>query len=167
MANLTEINLNCHCHFRCDHFTRASYIQFFFFNWRIIALQGCAGFYCTTTRIRCKCTCIPSLLSSPLQVITKHQAELPVLYSSFPLAIYFTHGSILFQSYSLHLSHLLFPPLCPQVCSLCLYLYSCSANRFISQGCTVLIVQVEQIEPDKSLVSHDPSDGHPLGKPSG
>ena len=29
-----------------------------------------------------------------LYVITEHQAELPVLYSSFPLAIYFTHGSI-------------------------------------------------------------------------
>ena len=33
-------------------------------------------------------TPIPSL-----QVITEHRAELPVLYSSFPLAIYFTHGS--------------------------------------------------------------------------
>ena len=29
----------------------------------------------------------------PLCVITEHQAELPVLYSSFPLAVYFTHGS--------------------------------------------------------------------------
>ena len=27
-------------------------------------------------------------------VITAHQAELPVLYSSFPLAMYFTHGSV-------------------------------------------------------------------------
>ena len=31
--------------------------------------------------------CIPPL-------ITEHQAELPVLYSSFPLAICFTHGSV-------------------------------------------------------------------------
>ena len=30
----------------------------------------------------------------PLQVITEHQAELPVLYISFPLAISFTHGSV-------------------------------------------------------------------------
>ena len=44
-------------------------------------------------------TCIPSSLSfsptSPipsLQVITEHRAELPVLYSSFPLAICFTHS---------------------------------------------------------------------------
>ena len=28
-----------------------------------------------------------------LQVIAEHQAELPVLHSSFPLAIYFMHGS--------------------------------------------------------------------------
>ena len=26
--------------------------------------------------------------------ITEHRAELPVLYSSFPLASYFTHGSV-------------------------------------------------------------------------
>ena len=30
----------------------------------------------------------------PTQVITEHQAELPVLYSRFPLAICFTHGSV-------------------------------------------------------------------------
>ena len=30
----------------------------------------------------------------PLWVITEHQAELHVLYSSFPLAICFTHGSV-------------------------------------------------------------------------
>ena len=28
-----------------------------------------------------------------LQLVAEHRAELPVLYSSFPLAIYFTHGS--------------------------------------------------------------------------
>ena len=30
----------------------------------------------------------------PLQVITAHQAGLPVFYSSFPLAIYFTHDNV-------------------------------------------------------------------------
>ena len=30
----------------------------------------------------------------PPKVITEHQAELPVLYSSFPLAICFKHGNI-------------------------------------------------------------------------
>ena len=34
------------------------------------------------------------LTPPPLQVITEHWAELPVLYSSFPLAIYLAHGSV-------------------------------------------------------------------------
>ena len=47
------------------------------------------------------CTYIPSFLDLhpiPLYpthvIIREDQAELPVLYSKFPLAIYFTHGSI-------------------------------------------------------------------------
>ena len=45
---------------------------------------------------------IPSLLPLPprsipsLQVITELQAELPVLWSSFPLAIYLTHGGCMY-----------------------------------------------------------------------
>ena len=34
----------------------------------------------------------------------------------------------MFQCYILNLSHPLLPPLCPQVCSLCLHLYSCPAS---------------------------------------
>ena len=30
----------------------------------------------------------------PFQIITEHKAELPVLYSRFPLAVCFTHGSV-------------------------------------------------------------------------
>ena len=30
----------------------------------------------------------------PFQVVTEHQAEFPVLYSSFPLVIHFTHSSV-------------------------------------------------------------------------
>ena len=83
---------------------------------------------------------IPSLLSlpptlpiPPLQVVTKHQADLPVLCSCFPLAIYFTFGSVYM---SMPLSHFVpaypSPCLCPQVYSPHLRLYSCSAIRFIS-----------------------------------
>ena len=52
---------------------------------------------------------IPSVLRLPptlpipsLQVITKHRADLPVLCSCFPLAIYFTFGSVYM---SMPLSH--------------------------------------------------------------
>ena len=70
-----------------------------FFNWRITALQCCSGF-CYTTWISSTCTHSPSFLDLPpspiphLQVIPEHQAEFPGLYGSFPIPIYFTHGSI-------------------------------------------------------------------------
>ena len=43
-------------------------------------------------------------------------AAIYVLYSSFPQAIYFTHGNVyICQCYSLNLCHPLLPPLYPQV----------------------------------------------------
>lgn len=54
-----------------------------------------------------------------------------MLYRSFALAICFVHGNVYT---SILLSQLVLPSpslLCPQVCSLCLNLYSCPANRFI------------------------------------
>ena len=74
----------------------------------------------------------PTLPISPLQVVTKHRADPPVLCSCFPLATYFTFGSIYM---SMLLSH--FVPAyashspCPQVHSVCLRLYSCLAPRFL------------------------------------
>ena len=38
----------------------------------------------------------------------------------------------MFPCYSLNSSHPLLPTLCPQVCSVCLHLHYCPANRFIS-----------------------------------
>ena len=62
---------------------------------------------------------------------TKQGADLPVLCSCFPLAIYFTFGSVYM---SVQLSHFVpaypSPSLCPQVHSLCLHLYSCPAPKF-------------------------------------
>ena len=49
---------------------------------------------------------LPSCLS---RSSTEHQAELPVLYSSFPLANHFTHIVYLCQSQSSQSSHPLFP----------------------------------------------------------
>ena len=71
---------------------------------------------------------ISSLLSLPP---TKHWADLTVLCGCFPLAIYFTFGSVYM---SMPLSHFIpaypSPSPCPQVHSLCLCLYSCPAPRF-------------------------------------
>ena len=73
----------------------------------------------------------PTLPIPPLQVVTKHRADLPVLCSCFPVAIYFTFGSVYM---SMPLSHFIpaypSPSPCPQVHSLCLCLYSCPAPRF-------------------------------------
>ena len=74
----------------------------------------------------------PTLPLPPLQVVTKHRADLPVLCGCFPLAIYFTFGSLYM---SMTLSHFVpayhSPSPYPQVHSLHLRLYSCPAPRFI------------------------------------
>ena len=72
----------------------------------------------------------PTLPTPPLQVVTKHRADLPVLCDCFPLAIYSTFGSVYV---SMPLSHFVpaYPSHSPcQVHSLCLCLYSCPAPRF-------------------------------------
>ena len=64
-------------------------------------------------------------------MVTKHRADLPVLCGCFPLAIYFTSGSVYM---SMPLSHFVpaypSPSPCPQVHSLRLHLYSYPAPRF-------------------------------------
>ena len=84
------------------------------------------------------CPHIPSLLSlppifpiPPLQVIAKYRADLPVLCCCFPLANYFTFGSVYVDA-TLTLPQLPPPTPCPQVHSLHLHLYFCPATRFIS-----------------------------------
>ena len=78
----------------------------------------------------------PPLISHPipfLQIVTEHCVVLPVSYRKFPPIIYFTYGNVYeFQCYSLKSSHPPLPPLCPQVCSLCLCLYCFPTDRFIS-----------------------------------
>ena len=74
----------------------------------------------------------PTLPIPPFYVVAKHQVDLPMLCSCFPLAIYFTFGSVYM---SMLLSHFApaypSPSKCPQVHSLRLRLYSCPAPRFI------------------------------------
>ena len=72
-----------------------------------------------------------SHLSNPSR-LSEYQDELPVLHSKFPLAIYFTYGNMYVSILPLNSSHPVLPPLCPQVCSLCLCLYCCPANSLIN-----------------------------------
>ena len=74
----------------------------------------------------------PTFPIPPLYVVTKHRADLPVLCGCFPLAIYFTFGSVYM---SMPLSHFVpaYPSPSPysQVHSLVgLHLYSHLAPRF-------------------------------------
>ena len=63
----------------------------------------------------------------PIYVITEHQAESPVLYSGFPLVIYFTHGSVYM---SILTSQCVPTSPCPAV-STCLFCRSASLFQFI------------------------------------
>ena len=73
----------------------------------------------------------PTLPIPPLQVLTEHRADLPVLCGCFPLASYFTFDSVYM---SMSLPHFVpaypSPSPCPQVHSLCLCLYFCPAPKF-------------------------------------
>ena len=73
----------------------------------------------------------PTLPIPPLQVVTKHRANIPELCGCFPLAIYFTFGSVyIYMPHSHFFPAYPSPSPCPQVHSLCLRLYSCPAPRF-------------------------------------
>ena len=107
--------------------------KFFFKHlyWSIIALQCCVSFCFITKWISSTHTYIPislpacislppSLPIPPLQVVTKHRADLPVLCNCFPLAIYFTFGSVYISPcHSLTSSQLTLPP--PRVLKSILY----------------------------------------------
>ena len=77
----------------------------------------------------------PTLPIPPLQVVAKHRADFPVMCSSFPLAIYFTFGSVYMSVLFCHFVpayHSPQPP-CPQARSLHLHLYSCPATRLADE----------------------------------
>ena len=137
----------------------SSYMDFFFkyiFNWRIIALQCCVGFCHTSMWIRYiyiyiyiyiyMYVCIyvsmnlPATPSHPSRLSQSPHLSSLEPYSKVPLAVLFTYGGVCFHAtlsiHPLHSSHLLLPwtptPPHPQICSLCLHLHCCPANRFIS-----------------------------------
>ena len=97
----------------------------FFFNWRKTDLQCYVSFSTVQQCVsaigihispssRASCP-LPTLILA-LYIITEPQAELPVLYSRFPLAIYFMHGSVCMSV----LCSQFFPP-CPYLTLSLLY----------------------------------------------
>ena len=98
------------------------FLIFFFLS--IIASQCYVGFCSTMKWINYMYTYIPSFLDLPPsppshpQIITEPRAELPVLYSSFPLAVSFTQGSVYVTPDSSQASHPQPYPMsaCPCIC---------------------------------------------------
>ena len=92
------------------------------------------------------CICIyvymtlPATPSHPSRLSQSPHLSSVESHSKVPLAVLFTYGSVCFHAtlaiHPLHLSHPLLPwtpmPLHPHVCSLCLHLRCCPADRFIS-----------------------------------
>ena len=116
------------------------FFSFFFFNWRIIALQYCVGLYHTSTWISHRYTYVPSLLNPLPSPTPSHPSRLSQSTglstlcheaNSHLLSILYMAKCTHFHSF-LSSSHPLFSPLCPWVCSLGLHLHCCPANRFIS-----------------------------------
>ena len=112
-------------------------LSFFSFDWRIMALQYCIGFCCTTTPFSHRYIYIyPFLLRFPLESILfplgHHRAGLPVLHSSFLLVIYLTHGSV--YTSMLFSQFVLASPSPAVSLHLCLHFFS--VNRFI---CTIFL----------------------------
>ena len=68
----------------------------------------------------------PTFPIPPLQVVTKQQADLPVLYGCFSLAVYFTFGSV-YKSMPLSLC-----PSLPFLLHISSSLFSTSASLFLS-----------------------------------
>ena len=103
-------------------------------NTRMIALQCCVDFCHTSAWVSHRFTHVPSLLPPAchpipsISVVTEHWTELPVSYSKFPPAVYFTWGNVCSNTTLSTRPTLSFPH-----CALCLHLYYCptNINRFI------------------------------------
>ena len=105
----------------------------------MIVLQYCVGFCHTSTRTSHRYTSVPSFLNSSPISHPSHPSRLSQstglsslchtanshLLSILQIVMY------MFSSYSLSSFDPLLRLLCPQVCSLCLHLHCCPANRFI------------------------------------
>ena len=78
----------------------------------------------------------------PLWVVTEHWSGFPESDSKLPLALCFPYSSVHASVLLSPFVHALLPLLCPQLCTLCLHLHCCPANRFTSTtkvGCHPLL----------------------------
>ena len=113
--------------------------NFIYFNWRLIILQYCSGFYHTLTWISHGCTCVPR--PEPPSHLPPH--PIPQGHPSAPALNTLSHAPNLdwrsishmvihmFQCYSLKSSHPCLLPQSPKVCSLHLCVFCCLAYRVI------------------------------------
>ena len=117
------------------------FLTLFIFNWSIIALHNCVGFYQTSTWISHRFTHVLSHLNIPPTSLHTHPFRLslnPSLRSlSHTANSYWLPILQMVRYVSMFLSPYLpspsFPPqACPWVCSQCLCLHCCPADRFIS-----------------------------------
>ena len=100
--------------------------QFFFLNWRIIALQCCVGFCHIALWISQKYTCVPSLLnpsSHPSRLSQSTRLSSLCYTATSPKLSTLQMVTYIFQCYSLNAFCPLLTPRCPQVCPLCLHLH--------------------------------------------
>ena len=109
------------------------------FNWRIIALQNFVVFCNTSTRTSHRYTHVPSLPNLPPKLPSHlpphptllgcHRAPVCVSWvtQQIPIGYLFYIWYCKFPCYSLHISHLLPPPL-----HSCLFLHCCPEYKFIS-----------------------------------
>ena len=94
----------------------------------------------------------PPLSPPPFYVVTEHKVELPVI--QLFLAIYFIYGSVCFSAI-LSFRPILSLPCCAHVCSLCLCLYPCPENRFVSACCVLRTKYSTWCLPNTDLNTHD------------
>ena len=122
---------------------KQSYFMWFFFNWRktalqcmlVSAVQQLESVIITHTHTSPLSLepLSPSTCFAPLQVITEHQAEFPVLHRSFPLAICFTHDSIYM---SMLLTQFIPPSPSPLSVNPTVLIYPSPSKRFSRPSCT-------------------------------
>ena len=123
---------------RGEFCVRHFFLSFFlFFNWNMLALQCYVSFFCTAKWINHVYTYILSLLNlppiPPCPPLGHHRTMCwaPCAIQQVP-AICFTNGGVYVSVLLFQFVHPLLPPLCSQVCSVGLCLYSCPPNRLIN-----------------------------------